>query len=312
MNKRMTDTNIWEQRWFKRMSPGNKLAYQYIKDRCNHAGVWSMDIIQLAEDLATDSFNLEKFLNQVNRDFDPITGEAITRERVKVVDGKYLWIVGYITFHWGGKNGKLSANNQTVKGALAILERVGIIEEALEKEFIVLDAIKDVNSTIEAPMKPLVSPSEAPERGTYKDKGKDKGRSKDSIKEKGQNSETETAPATETRRSGRYLNEIPLPEALDTDEFLHAYENYCIHLLQKFQTDVSPKSTEQHITQLIRWKAQGHDPTEIINGVISDGNKKLYLPTEIKTHDSKNTEKDQRSTRKRETGIVAKLRAVGA
>lgn len=39
--KRYTDTEIWENKFFFNLSPFGKLAYQYIKDKCNGVGVWN-------------------------------------------------------------------------------------------------------------------------------------------------------------------------------------------------------------------------------------------------------------------------------
>lgn len=273
MKKVFTDTEIWNQRWFKRMSPGNKLAYNYIKDRCNHAGIWSMDIIQLAEDMGTDAFNLDGFLNQVNRDFDPITGAEIERERVRVVDGRHLWLVGYMKFHWANQAGKMSPRVRGVKSGLEILEKHGLVEEAIQKEYVILtEPYLNPNETLN---KPFSNSIDTPSKGTNKDK--DHNHDKDRLKEKGQNFETS---ASDDRR----LNNTPVPEPIDSEEFRQTYNRYMQHVEQTFRKTVSPIMTAEHFDQLIRFHAKGHDPTEILKQSIRDGNKKLYTPTETKIH----------------------------
>lgn len=135
----MHDTEIWNQRWFRRMSGGNKLAYFYIKDRCNHAGIWTMDIIQLCEDLRSTKFELDSFILEANRDFNPITGEEQKRIRFKIVNERYLWMVDYITFHWGNKDGvTCSPKYNPVVTAMEYLKGLGTLDEALEKGWLTL------------------------------------------------------------------------------------------------------------------------------------------------------------------------------
>lgn len=288
MKKVMTDTEIWQQRWFKRMSPGNKLAYNYIKDSCNHAGIWSMDIIQLAEDMGTDSFNLDGFLSQVNRDFDPISGEEIQRERVRVVEGKYIWMIGYMAFHWGNQSGKMSPNVRGVRSGLEILEKHNLLEEAISKGFVLLS--ESYTNPIETLTKPLVNPIETPLNGASTN----------------QQEKVEAEPLeVEKRASGAYLNNVELPEALNNPAFIETYNKYAEHIAEKFTTIISAKSTEQHIDQLYRWKAMGHDPTEVLRNVISDGNKKLYLPTSPK---NEKTNKTKQPTKPRTNGLVHQLK----
>ena len=42
-SKRFVDREIWGKRWFRRLSPEQKLAWKYLCDNCDAAGVIALD-----------------------------------------------------------------------------------------------------------------------------------------------------------------------------------------------------------------------------------------------------------------------------
>ena len=44
MAKRFTDTKIWEEDWFIELPKDYKLFFFYIKDTCDHAGVFKVNV----------------------------------------------------------------------------------------------------------------------------------------------------------------------------------------------------------------------------------------------------------------------------
>ena len=44
MSKRFTETNKWEDKFFRKLSPAAKLLYWYMWDRCDIAGFWEVDL----------------------------------------------------------------------------------------------------------------------------------------------------------------------------------------------------------------------------------------------------------------------------
>ena len=138
MPKRFTDTEIWKkQRWFKNLSPSNKLAFIYIKDMCNHAGIWKIDCSDLLEDTGLSEFNLTNFINAVNLDFDGISGAKINRERIVIVQKTYLLITGFMQFQYEKGDKTIPINNIT-KSALNILKHKKILDEGLSKGWVTL------------------------------------------------------------------------------------------------------------------------------------------------------------------------------
>jgi len=52
--KRFTDTDKWRDPWFRKLSAGAKLAFLFIVDNCDNAGVWDADM-----ELANFSIGME-------------------------------------------------------------------------------------------------------------------------------------------------------------------------------------------------------------------------------------------------------------
>lgn len=156
----MHDTTIWKnQRWFKKLSKDYKLAFLYIKDNCDHAGLWKVDHGELVDDVGLEEFNLNDFIKCCNRDFEKITGKQIERERVKLLENKtVLWITGFIKFQYESKEFIITPNVPVVRSALELLSGHKTLGEALQKGYITLPEAY----------------SKATERAKDKDKDKDK------------------------------------------------------------------------------------------------------------------------------------------
>lgn len=138
MAKRFCDTDIWKnQRWFRKLTPEHKLAFCYIKDECNHAGIWKIDCSDLIEDLGIPSFNIQEFIDAVNTEFDKISGEKVNKERIRVINTS-LWITGFIQYQYEGKDSLVNPDASPVRTALIILEGLGTLSEGIQKGYIKL------------------------------------------------------------------------------------------------------------------------------------------------------------------------------
>jgi hypothetical protein len=139
MAKRQTDTKIWTtQRWFKKLHPFHKLAWKYITDVCDHAGIWKIDFGQLIEDTGIEDFDLSQFIFCCNQDFDKENGAKISRERIKLVNKGILWITGFVRFQYENKEFTINPKVPAIKSALTLLKGYGILSEALDKGYITL------------------------------------------------------------------------------------------------------------------------------------------------------------------------------
>lgn len=137
MAKRFTDTNIWKnQKWFRRLTPINKLFWRYLTDACDHAGVWKIDYLTITEDLGIEDFSITEFIDSCNQDFDKLTGKPLLKERVILVGESHLWLTGFIQFQYENKQKTVNPKVAVIKSALEILEGLSILKQGLDKGYI--------------------------------------------------------------------------------------------------------------------------------------------------------------------------------
>lgn len=139
MAKRYTDTTIWKkQRWFRKLSPINKLAWKYITDTCDHAGILKIDFSEFLEDLAVEEFDMKDFIASCNVDFDKTNGKKINRERIKLIKENIVWITGFIKFQYENRDLQVNPAVPAIYSALTILNGYGTLEEGLLKGYLTL------------------------------------------------------------------------------------------------------------------------------------------------------------------------------
>jgi hypothetical protein len=90
--KRFTDIKIWEDDWFFELSAEYKLFWFYLKDNCDHAGLWRPGKRAFAAVSDTD-VDLDKALEYFNMD----------KERVVVVDNGRWFLVDFFSFQYGSR-----------------------------------------------------------------------------------------------------------------------------------------------------------------------------------------------------------------
>lgn len=108
MAKRFTDTAKWDKGWFRRLSPKMKCAWEYITDRCDHAGVWDLDFETLSFFVGEDVC-LEEALTAFG------SRACLADDETKLV------IPGFVEFQYG----HLNPENRVHKSVLQRLEKIG-------------------------------------------------------------------------------------------------------------------------------------------------------------------------------------------
>lgn len=166
--KMLTDSDIWTtQYWFKKLPVMYKVAFFYIKDQCDEAGVWGINCNQLIDDTGLKQFDITDFVNNCNTDYDGVTGQKLFKERLRIIGNRYLWITGYVQFQKEGKDGLVSPNKVTVPNSINVLKKYGLLDEAISNGFLRL-------KTEQLPDGAQREPRGIPEAEEEKDKGNGK------------------------------------------------------------------------------------------------------------------------------------------
>lgn len=111
MAKRFTDTEKWSKKWFRKLSPAFKLAWMYLCDNCNLAGIINLDT------------ELADFQIGMQVDWEAVLSESDGRIE-RLPNGRW-WLTTFVPFqHPHGLSRKCNAQAQV----LDFLEENGISE----------------------------------------------------------------------------------------------------------------------------------------------------------------------------------------
>tara|TARA_Y100001973_G_scaffold7329_1_gene10189 strand:+ start:3059 stop:3760 length:702 start_codon:yes stop_codon:yes gene_type:complete len=145
MSRRFTSTEKWDKEWFQDLSPKLKCLWQYLTDRCDHAGLWDVN------------FKMASFC----------IGEKVTKDDLRAFEGKVKWIAsdklyltGFVDFQYGVEG--LSETSKPHQSVIKILKRNNLPVK-----------LKKVDTL----SKPLP-------KGSVRIKDKDKDKDKDKVKNK--------------------------------------------------------------------------------------------------------------------------------
>lgn len=103
MAKRFTDTEKWNREWIRELPVQLKLAWIYLCDRCDHAGIWEIDIGLMNFQLGT-KLNIEDLTEKL---------------RVEV-RGTSLFIEEFVEFQYG----ELNTANKVHRSVLTRLNKL--------------------------------------------------------------------------------------------------------------------------------------------------------------------------------------------
>jgi hypothetical protein len=120
MSKRDTDTELWNEDWFLNLEGKEQLFWFYIKDRCDHAGLWRPNF-KMFENISGYRINQTEFIQKCNTD----------KKRVAVLEnGKWL-LIGFIPFQYP----TLNLNNNFHKSVYRTVTKNLNNEESMTYKF---------------------------------------------------------------------------------------------------------------------------------------------------------------------------------
>jgi hypothetical protein len=139
--KRFTDTCIWNEDWFLEAPTGYKLFWFYIKDNCNHAGIWRVNKRQF-EFILGSKLVLNDFLKIVNHE----------KERIIILNEDKWYLTGFIRFQYGNiLNENSRVHNSIIKELTAYNIDISTFEVKLKSnkpQVGVKEGVKDKDKDI--------------------------------------------------------------------------------------------------------------------------------------------------------------------
>lgn len=122
MPKRYTETDKWDDVWFRSLPPAMKLLWVYLCDRCDWAGVWEIDKADAAYRTGLTDIDWDMFFNACNDNLDS--------PRLVVLSGnRHWWLRKFVLFQFPDG---LSESVRPHKPALRSLHRFGLTAEVVE------------------------------------------------------------------------------------------------------------------------------------------------------------------------------------
>lgn len=107
MSKRFTETQKWDDPWFRRLSPARKCLWQYICDRCDQSGVIDLDY-------EAASFQIGAEVSEADL--------LAFGERVEKLPCGKAWVAKFVKFQYG----ELSTACKAHTPVFAAIERNGL------------------------------------------------------------------------------------------------------------------------------------------------------------------------------------------
>ena len=108
MAKRFTDSRKWDDDWFLSLDPAWKLAWLYILDKCNHAGIYK------------HAATLEQCC--LGFELNPDTINDVLPGRVRVLLENKWYIEKFVEFQYG----ELCLDNRVHKSIVDLLKKEGV------------------------------------------------------------------------------------------------------------------------------------------------------------------------------------------
>ncbi|MEW6507207.1 MAG: hypothetical protein AB1432_05620 [Bacteroidota bacterium] len=115
MAKRFTDTEKWEKKWYRTLSPIMKCFWEYLYTKCNYIGIWEVDF-------EVASFFINAKLNEAE------IRKTFSKQIIEIDDGKRWLLIDFIDFQYG----MLSESCNPHKPIIKKLKELGLYERVME------------------------------------------------------------------------------------------------------------------------------------------------------------------------------------
>jgi hypothetical protein len=156
MAKRFTDSEKWKDPFFEELTKEFKLAWIYLLDDCDHAGIWRKSIKRLNFSLDTNFTEIELL-----KEF---------KERIVVLNNEKWFIPKFVTFQYG--NEFINSKQKAVLSAIKLLNENNLIKE-LDNGLLTLSI------PLTNPIDTLMDKDMDMDMDKFKDKDKDKDKDMD-------------------------------------------------------------------------------------------------------------------------------------
>lgn len=130
MSKRFHDTEIWKQDWFLELPDEYRTLWIWIKDTCDHAGIWKPNK-KLLELLTGKPIDLKKALLLFNN---------YEKQRIRPLENGRWFLEDFISFQYGNH---LNPNNRVHSSILSVLDKNGVKLTSIRGLFEVKHRVKE-------------------------------------------------------------------------------------------------------------------------------------------------------------------------
>ena len=154
MSKRFHDTEIWKQDWFLELPYEYKFLWWYIKDTCNHAGIWKPNT-KFIEFVSEKPIDLKKAASLFNSD----------KGRVEILSNGRWLIPDFIAFQYGPH---LNPNNRVHLSVLGLLEANEVNLTSIRGLLDLKDRVKDKDKDKDKDIQITASPKIYLDMTSYK------------------------------------------------------------------------------------------------------------------------------------------------
>lgn len=104
MPKRFTATELWDEDWFIEMPIDYKLFFFFLKDKCDHSGIFKVNV-KIFNALHHTNIDSETAFELINKG----------KKRLRKVNGSMWFIEDFIKFQYGKLRNNNGAHNSVIK-----------------------------------------------------------------------------------------------------------------------------------------------------------------------------------------------------